>query len=429
MSVSQQIAFRLGKEEFALPILNVQEIIRPRECTAIPESPGYVMGVINLRGRVIPVIDLKERMKIPENGNDPAGKKIVVVSKGQVKFGGLVDSITGVVEVDENMIKESPASISGGTAEYLKGIATVSEARLIQLLDISRIISIADLDLLNEDVVEEEDLGDGKVIVTKKISGMGGDYLIQDVREKVISSAESKGIEKEVVSAIMEKIQDFLDAMTSGDIDRAEESLLDISTLGEKELFSEVGKITRNLHNAITEFKTMIDPKLKNMALEEMPDATDKLNWVVAKTEEAAERTISLVEKNLSLQSDIVKRLDILDRFFQEHEGDCTEHKEAVQYLRKVSEEMNVDFMDVILAQEYQDITGQIIKKTITIVSELEADLVELIKVFGVKITPVRKSEEPSGKDSPRESLTQGEEAETLQSQEDVDSLLQEFGF
>ncbi len=428
MTVSQQIAFRLGKEEFALPILHVQEIIRPRECTEIPESPEYVMGVINLRGRVIPVIDLKERMMIPGNGNDPAGEKIVVVSMGEVTFGGLVDSITGVVDIDENMIKESPASISGGAAEYLKGIATVSEARLIQLLDISSLISIADLGLLNEEVLEEENLGGGKVLVTKKVSGIGGNYLIQEVRDKIISGAESKGIEKEVVSTIMEKIQDFLDALTSGDVERAEESLLVISTLGEKELFSEVGKITRNLHNAITEFKTMIDPKLKNMALEEMPEATDKLNWVVTKTEEAAERTIGLVEKNLSLQSEIVKRLDILEQFFQECEGDCKEQQEALQYLRKVSEEMNVDFMDVILAQEYQDLTGQIIKKTINLVRELEADLVELIKVFGVKITPKKKSVRLLEKTGAEEPLAP-EEAETLKSQEDVDSLLQEFGF
>ncbi len=428
MTVSQQIAFRLGKEEFALPILHVQEIIRPRECTEIPESPEYVMGVINLRGRVIPVIDLKGRMMIPRNGNDPSGEKIVVVSMGEVTFGGLVDSITGVVDIDQNMIKESPASLSGGAAEYLKGIAAVSEGRLIQLLDISSLISIADLGLLNEEVLEEENLGDGKVLVTKKVSGIGGDYLIQEVRDKIISGAESKGIEKEVVSTIMEKIQDFLDALTSGDIERAEESLLVISTLGEKELFSEVGKITRNLHNAITEFKTMIDPKLKNMALEEMPDATDKLNWVVTKTEEAAERTIGLVEKNLSLQSEIVKRLDILEQFFQKCEGDCKEQQEALQYLRKVSEEMNVDFMDVILAQEYQDLTGQIIKKTINLVRELEADLVELIKVFGVKITPKKKSVRLPEKTGAEEPLAP-EEAETLKSQEDVDSLLQEFGF
>lgn len=423
MSLTQQIVFKVGKEEFSLPILNVQEIIRPTECTAIPESPEFVKGMINLRGKVIPVVDLKERMNIPPNGSEPVDAKIVVVSVGKAIVGTMVDGISGVVTFDESMISNDTSSVRTYSADYIEGIATLNDSRMIQILNLKSLFSFLDKNLIEDEIVSEEVLNDGKVMVTKKVHGIGGEYLIHDIKDKIISNAQSKGVEKEVITSIMEKIQDFLDALSEGDIEGAEEALLILSTLGEKELFSEVGKITRNLHNAITEFKSMLDPKLKNMALEEMPDATDKLNWVVKKTEEAAERTISLVEKNLSLQSDIVKQLDLLDEHFQKLEGEHRAEKEAIQYLRKVSEEMNVDFMDVILAQEYQDITGQIIKKIITLVSELEADLVELIKAFGVKIAPEKKPAIAQSADVETSSV------ETLDSQADVDSLLQEFGF
>ena len=243
--------------------------------------------------------------------------------------------------------------------------------------------------------------------------------LIKEVKEKIITDAESLGVGREVVVSIMEKIQGLLNALSKGDIEGAEGMLMEISTIGDKELFSEVGKITRNLHNAISEFKTMIDPTLKNMALEDMPDAADKLNWVISKTEEAAEKTISLVEKNLSLQGGIVKRLDILDDALKNPEGDNEREKEAITFLRRTTEEINVDLMDVLLTQEYQDLTGQIIRKVISLVSKLEIDLVQLIKAFGVRVEH-QKHGSTADSEPPEE---------TFSSQEDVDTLLTELGF
>ncbi|GBE02455.1 MAG TPA: hypothetical protein ENH50_03800 [Nitrospirae bacterium] len=419
MSDTQHIAFRLGREEFALPILNVQEIIRPRENTRIPESPEYILGVINLRGRVIPVVDLKKRMKLEGNGNGTGENKVIVLSLGKLNFGGVVDSITGVVNISEQEIGDSVSTLSSSSCDYIKGIATLNNGRMIQILQPSGLMSLQDMELLQDEIVDETQTEDGTIVVTKKVSGMGGEYLIKEVKEKIITDAESLGVGREVVVSIMEKIQGLLNALSKGDIEGAEGMLMEISTIGDKELFSEVGKITRNLHNAISEFKTMIDPTLKNMALEDMPDAADKLNWVISKTEEAAEKTISLVEKNLSLQGGIVKRLDILDDALKNPEGDNEREKEAITFLRRTTEEINVDLMDVLLTQEYQDLTGQIIRKVISLVSKLEIDLVQLIKAFGVRVEH-QKHGSTADSEPPEE---------TFSSQEDVDTLLTELGF
>ncbi len=418
---SQHIGFMLGGEEYAIPILAVQEIIKPVPATRIPESPEHVLGIINLRGKVIPVIELKKRLGIESGGNGEQEQKIIVVNIGRMTIGGVVDSITGVVNLEEKDVRENVGVISKTSGDYIRGVATLEEDRLLQLIDFSRLLSVGDMTLLEDNIVKTERTEEGRIVVTRKVSGMGGEYLKKEVREEIIDRAESKGLEREVVQQIMADIQEFLDALSSGDLDSAEAILAEISVVGEKELFTEIGKITRNLHNALTEFKTLIDPRLKNMALEEMPEATDKLQWVISRTEEAAEKTINLMEKNLSLQSEIIKRLDLIDRRLKGLRK-ADKEREAMGFLRQSLERMNGDFMEVLLAQEFQDLTGQIIKKVIALVAELESQLVRLVKVFGVKIESKKVEEQLAG---PRTR----ESEDALSSQEDVDALLKEFGF
>lgn len=423
MQTYQHIAFQLGKEEFSIPILQIQEIMKPVTTTLIPESPEYIVGIINLRDKVIPVIDLKTRMSIPENGSVEKDQRVIVVNVGTLTVGGIVDAITGVIEFNEENIKRDLKSISSSMIEYIDGIAMLGDNRLVQILNFNKILSFTDIALLEDNVVEEKETEDGKVVVTKKVSGIGGEYLVKEVKDKLLEQAQSRGHKVEGLEEIMKDIQKFLNALTEGDLDAAEASLLEISKIGDKELFFEVGRITRNLHNSLTEFKHLIDPRLKNMTLEDMPEAADKLKWVITKTEDAADKTIGIMEKNLSLQSDIIKRLDILDDLLKTSTETTDHHREAMSFLRQSIEEMNTDFMEVLLAQEYQDLTGQIIKKVISLVTELEAQLIRLVKVFGVKIESPEKS-------SPAE--TEPEEVapiDTLSSQNDVDQLLNEFGF
>lgn len=424
MFSGQHIGFRVGNEEFAIPILNVQEIIKPVQITKLPEAPEHILGIINMRNRVIPVIDLKKKMCFSSETTGNHEQKIVLVNVGKLTVGALVDSITGVVNIQNEDVKKNINILSGTSGEYIRGIVTINDNKLLQLLDFSRLFTLDDMTILEDQIINEELNDDGKTVVTKKVCGIGGDYLIKEVKDKLMNRAETKGLERNMVQKVMSNIQEFLNALSNGDLEGAESILVDISATGEKKLFTEIGKITRNLHNALSEFKTMIDPKLKNIALEEMPNAADKLHWVITKTEAAAEKTISLMEKNLVLQSDIIKRLDIIDKRLKKVDGASEAETEAMKFLRNSLEEMNTDFMEVLIAQEFQDITGQIIRKVITLVAELELQLVQLVKVFGVKVEPTKKDEIPA---VPRTSGSASEDS--LTNQEDVDSLLSDFGF
>lgn len=417
MPLEKYISFKLCEEEYGLPILDVQEIINAVKPTSLPGMPEYSMGVINLRDRVIPVIDLKKRLLIRSNGNGTDGGKVIIISKGRANYGVVVDRITGAIDLKTEDIDDTPASVKDIREEsrnYISGVAKLDKGRLIQILDPSSLVPVSDLSIFEDELFVESRDEEGNALLSRKVMSMGGEYIVSEVRERIVDGLSEKGGGIEEINMMMDMIQGFLEAVSRGDMDKAEGLIQEMTFLESRELFSEVGKITRNLHNALADFKSIIDPKLKSMALEDMPELSDRLNWVISKTEDAADKTISIMEKNITSQSDLIKRLDILDSAFKD-ENKHKKEKEALKFLRDAIEDMNTDCMEVIVAQEFQDITGQIIKKVITLVSDLERELVGLIRVFGVKIEP--------------ESHRGLKEGAQLNGQEDVDALLKEFGF
>ncbi len=410
--MEKYVSFVVENEEFGIPILNVQEILRPTEVVRLPGMPPYLLGVMNIRGMVVPVVDLKSRIfgKPCDGGEE---RRFVVINIGRFTYGALVDRITGVVEVEEKDLERPSAE----KADYLTGVIILGDGRILEVLDPTLLIPVSDRRILEEEVVEREVLDDGRVLVSKKIGSMGGGYVIKEVKERIMEEAERRGTDMEPLKEMMERIEAFLKALSEGDFSTMESIVQELSSASEKKLFHEVGRIARNIHNSLVEFKTLIDPRLKNLALEEMPEVADRLNWVISKTEEAASKTLNMMEKNLSLQSDMIKRLDLIDTKVKGKEA-----KEAVAFLRSKLEEMNGDFMEVIMAQEFQDLTGQIIKRVINLITEVEAQLVELVRVFGVKIEPQKKEKALSGPQ-----IKKGEDV--LSNQEEVDTLLKEFGF
>lgn len=134
----QLVGFHVGGEEFALDILCVQEIIRLQQLTRVPESPDFIDGVLNLRGRIIPVVALRKRF-----GLDPAppGKQtriVVVEIKGAV-LGLIVDSVSEVVRIPVDTI-EPPPRLSKIEREYVLGVGKLDD-RLLILLDLDRLMS------------------------------------------------------------------------------------------------------------------------------------------------------------------------------------------------------------------------------------------------------------------------------------------------
>lgn len=136
----QLVVFNLGDEQFGIDIARVQEIIRWQRVTKVPNAPSFVEGVINLRGRVIPVIDLRHRlaMKAKVQGSDT--RIVVVEMQGQI-VGMIVDGVSEVLHIQNTMIEPPSPVITSSGATHLRGIARL-EDRLIALLDFEQMLVI-----------------------------------------------------------------------------------------------------------------------------------------------------------------------------------------------------------------------------------------------------------------------------------------------
>ena len=136
----QLVSFNLGNEEFAIDILRVQEINRMVEITKVPKSPDFVEGVINLRGKVIPVIDLRKRFSLEAAEHTKETRIVVVDIEGKV-IGLIVDSVSEVLRLPEDTIEPPPPIVAGGVdSEYIQGVGKLDD-RLLILLDINNIFS------------------------------------------------------------------------------------------------------------------------------------------------------------------------------------------------------------------------------------------------------------------------------------------------
>jgi purine-binding chemotaxis protein CheW len=133
------VSFNVGQECFAVDILSVQEINRMMELTQVPQSPPGVCGVINLRGRIVPVLDLRTRFGLEATEQNDASRIIVVEIQGST-VGFIVDEVHEVLRIDPGVVSPAPAITSGVDSTYIKGVAKL-EDRLLILLDLNQLIS------------------------------------------------------------------------------------------------------------------------------------------------------------------------------------------------------------------------------------------------------------------------------------------------
>lgn len=134
----QIVSFRVGQEEFGLDILRVQEIIRHQHLTRVPNAPDCVDGVINLRGKVIPVIALRKRFGM-EQQTQGGQSRIVVLEVQNMVLGFIVDSVPEVLRISSNAVVPLPR-LGKVEREYVSGVAKLDD-RLLILLDVDRIMS------------------------------------------------------------------------------------------------------------------------------------------------------------------------------------------------------------------------------------------------------------------------------------------------
>lgn len=136
--VLQLVTFTLEKQEYAVNILNVQEINRITEITRVPNAPAFVEGVINLRGKVIPVINLRKKFGLHGKDSDDASRVIIMDIQG-VTYGLVVDSVSEVLRIPSDVVEPPPPMASSTGSIFIKGIAKL-ENRLIILIDIDRLM-------------------------------------------------------------------------------------------------------------------------------------------------------------------------------------------------------------------------------------------------------------------------------------------------
>jgi purine-binding chemotaxis protein CheW len=136
----QLVGFTIGKELFGVDILMVQEIIRAAPITPVPNSPDFVEGVINLRGNILPVIDLRKRLNLLSGEIDLKDTWILILDIQNKITGFIVDSVTEVIKIQETTIEAPPDIIKAGLeSQYLRGVCDIGENLLI-LLDFKRIL-------------------------------------------------------------------------------------------------------------------------------------------------------------------------------------------------------------------------------------------------------------------------------------------------
>ena len=144
----QVVSFTVGRESYGVHIEKVQEIIRMTEITHLPQTENYIKGIINLRGNIIPIIDM--RMKFNMETRDYSElTRVIVVNMNEKLVGIVVDSVSKVLELPEKEIEDPPDIVHGLSKEYIDGIGKLKEAMII-LLKIDKVLTAQEIDMLSE---------------------------------------------------------------------------------------------------------------------------------------------------------------------------------------------------------------------------------------------------------------------------------------
>lgn len=146
-NLMQLVTFRLGEEEFGVQILVVNEIIRLVQITLVPNAPPFIEGVINLRGKVLPVVGLRKRFKMPEMPLD-SQSRIIVMELNQNVVGFLVDGVSEVLRIPQSTVEPAPAVVAGIGSEYIEGVGKLDD-RLLILLNLEALLADAGIEDMN----------------------------------------------------------------------------------------------------------------------------------------------------------------------------------------------------------------------------------------------------------------------------------------
>ncbi len=278
--------------------------------------------------------------------------------------------------------------------------------------------------------VNMETTPDGQVVITVPPDNL-------DKVQRLLTTVDPEGdltktipAEDDLERKVLAKIKEFMAAFSEGDFEKAQEVLEELSSMQEGgEMFNEIGSMARQLHSALKEFATALDPALKELAEDYLPDSEDRLQHLMKLTEEAANTTLDCTEK----LRDRLKRFDSLIGTLTKHierlkpigdgaEKRLEEIESIIESIKVFKQEDKEDIDKILSAQNFQDLSGQTVLKVMDVMKELQDRLVSIIKSFGMKIEKKKKKDELYG---PAHDKMEG----ALKSQDEVDALLAQFGF
>jgi len=248
---------------------------------------------------------------------------------------------------------------------------------------------------------------------------------------------ENSAIDKQHLHEVSTRLIELID---KGDDSGIEKTLDELVSIRESSLFQELGKLTRELHDSIRNFE--LDDRFNDIAETEIPDAKERLEYVLTMTEQSADKTLTAVENSQPKVDDISQRLDDMEgrwsRFMKkdlsadEFRQLASDMGDFLAHSKTLSAELSSDLNTVLMAQDFQDLTGQIIRRVINLVEDVESNLVNLIRLQGSETAPIEKKEkqEKTGKDALEGPQVPGKEAaDVMANQDDVDDLLASLGF
>ena len=235
----------------------------------------------------------------------------------------------------------------------------------------------------------------------------------------------------------LEQAQQLVELLETGQQDKASELIAEIQNPINSELFAEIGKLTRQLHDSLTNFQ--LDSRLNDLATADIPDAKERLNYVITRTEDAANKTMDAVEAIFPVVDNIQQQVQSVNPMWKklmhndlnvgEFKSLCVEIDALLKTTGTETERVHGLMTDVLMAQDFQDLTGQVIRKVIDLVREVEDSLINMLTAFGVS------SEQEQAKPKVGDNLVEGpivnkeERDDVVADQDDVDDLLSSLGF
>lgn len=233
------------------------------------------------------------------------------------------------------------------------------------------------------------------------------------------------------------QVRELLTHLERGETAEADRALGDLARVHDTGLFQEVGRLTRELHEALNAFR--YDTRLLDLAKVDIPDAKERLHYVIDMTEQAASRTLNAVEQARPVCEEIRSRARGLHedwRRFLQRKMDVTEFRtlsarldEFLPWAEAGVARLGSGLSEVLMAQEFQDLTGQVIRRVIRLVEEVEGSLVNLVRISGQRLgsNPEPPAKPADGLDGPQ--IPGRHQADAVSGQDEVDDLLSSLGF